>query len=95
MLSLDVGFSLNRSTIADTWPFRAKYYRNGRPVRESRGTDKESEARNFLRQKEGDLAAGRPVIPHADRIRFEELAEDLLTDYRVNGKRSLDRASET
>lgn len=26
------------------------------------------------------------------RIRFEELAGDFLTDYRVNGKRSLDRA---
>ena len=37
-------------------------------------------------------AARRPVIPHADRVRFEELAEDFLNDYRVNRKRSLDRA---
>lgn len=69
-----------------------KYYRDGRPIRESTGTEKESEARRILRQREGDLAAGRPVLPRADRIRFEELAGDFLTNYRVNGKRSLDRA---
>jgi len=68
-----------------------KYYRNGRPVRESTGTAKETEAKNILKAKEGDIAAGRPVIPHADRVRFEELAEDLKNDYRINGKRSLDR----
>jgi hypothetical protein len=32
------------------------------------------------------------VVPHADRARFEELADDFLTDYRVNDKRSLERA---
>ena len=69
-----------------------KYYRNGRPIRESTGTNKETEARRKLREKEGDIAAGRPVIPHADRVRFEELAADFLNDYRVNGKRSLERA---
>jgi integrase len=69
-----------------------KYYRNGRPVRESTGTEKETEAKRILREREGDIAAGRPVIPQANRVRFEELAEDFLTDYRVNGKRSLDRA---
>jgi integrase len=69
-----------------------KYYRNGQPIRESTGTDKETEAKRILREKEGDIAAGRPVVPHADRVRFEELAEDFLNDYRVNRKRSLDRA---
>lgn len=69
-----------------------KYYKNGRPLRESAGTDKESEARRILREREGDIASGRPMIPRADRLRFEELADDLLKDYRINGKRSLDRA---
>ncbi len=69
-----------------------KYYRDGRPIRESTGTDKEGEARRILRHREGDLAVGRPVFPRADRIRFEELALDFLNDYRVNGKRSVDRA---
>ncbi len=69
-----------------------KYYRDGRPIRESTGTDKEGEARRILRQREGDLAVGRPVFPRADRIRFEEIAQDFLNDYRVNGKRSIARA---
>ncbi len=69
-----------------------KFYRDGRPIRESTRTEKESEARRILRQREGDVAAGRPVLPRADRVRFEELADDLLNDYRVNRKRSLDRA---
>ena len=67
-----------------------KYNRNGGPVRESTGTDKETEARRILRERLGDIAAGRPVVPRADRVRFEELAEDFLNDYRMNGKRSLD-----
>jgi integrase len=72
-----------------------KYYRNGRPVRESTGTEKETEARRILRERLGDLAAGRPVVPRADRVRFEDLAENFLNDYRVNGKRSLDRAEDS
>jgi len=35
-----------------------KYYRNGRPIRGSTGTDKETEAKRILREKEGDIAAG-------------------------------------
>lgn len=69
-----------------------KYYRSGRPIRESTGTDKEGEAKKFLKRREGDIASGRVVIPRMERIRFENLAEDYLNDYRVNGKRSLDQA---
>ncbi len=69
-----------------------KYYRDGRPIRESTKTEKESVARRTLRQRKGDVAAGRPILPRADRLRFEELAGDFLNDYRVNRKRSLDRA---
>ncbi len=71
-----------------------KYYRNGRPIRESTGTDKETEAKRFLKLREGDVAQGRLVIPRVERIRFEELAEDYLNDYRANGRRSLGRAQQ-
>ena len=27
-----------------------------------------------------------------EKVRFEELAEDFITDYKVNGKKSLDKA---
>lgn len=69
-----------------------KYYRNGRPIRESTGTAKETEARRFLKLREGQIAQGKRVMPRTERLRFEELAGDFLTDYRVNEKRSLDKA---
>jgi len=69
-----------------------KYYRNGRPIRESTGTDKETEAKRFLKLREGDVAQGRLVIPRVERIRFEELAEDFLNDYQINGRRSMPKA---
>jgi integrase len=35
------------------------------------------------------LEHGIPIVPTRDRITFDEAAEDLLNDYRTNGKRSL------
>jgi len=69
-----------------------KYYRGGRPIRESTGTGKETEAKHFLKQREGDVAHGRLIIPRVEKVKFEDLAEDYLNDYRVNGRRSLDNA---
>jgi integrase len=70
----------------------AKYYANGRPIRESTGAEKETEARRFLREREGRVATGAPILPRADRIRYEEVAEDLRVYYRTTGKRDLAEA---
>jgi integrase len=67
-----------------------KYYRNGRPMRESSGSTKESDAIQLLKIREGDIAHGLPVNPKLNRIRFDEAAEDLKTEYAVNGRRSAD-----
>lgn len=69
-----------------------KYYRNGRPIRESTGTDKETDAKRFLKLREGDVASGRLIIPRVEKVRFEDLAEDYVNDYRTNARRSLDKA---
>lgn len=69
-----------------------KYYVDGRPVRESAKTEKETEARKMLKLREGAVAQGIPVSPRADRLRVDYLLRDLLNDYQVNGKRSLDKA---
>jgi integrase len=66
-----------------------KYYANGRPVRESTGVEKESEARRILKGREGRLAAGQPVLPRADQVRYEEVATDLRQHYRTTGSRDL------
>jgi integrase len=67
----------------------AKYYINGRPVRESTGTAEEQEAERFLKVHEGRAAAGQPLVPRADRIRYEEVAEDLRRHYEATGTRRL------
>jgi integrase len=59
---------------------------------ESTGTEKETEAKRFLKLREGEVAQGKRVVLRWERLRFEDLAADFLTDYRVNGKRSLDKA---
>ena len=69
-----------------------KYYVNGRPIRESTGTAKETEARRFLKAKEGRVAIGQPVIPRADRIRYETIAADLHKHYKTSGDRDLTEA---
>src|SRR5262245_2148995 len=51
-----------------------KYYVNGRPVRESTGSEGEREAKRFLRTREGRPAAGMPVLPRVDHVRYEEIA---------------------
>lgn len=66
-----------------------KYYVNGRPVRESTGTEKEREAERILKTREGRAAAGLPLLPRADRVRYEEAAEDLREHYRTTGTRNL------
>src|SRR5689334_7153122 len=70
-----------------------KYYQNGQPFYESAGTTDKAEARKLLKQREGQVAEGRFSGLRVERIRFEELAEDLLNDYRINAKKTLDRTT--
>ena len=54
-----------------------KYYQNGRAIRESAGTTKETVARRMLRLREGDVERGIPVTPRLGRLTFEEAAADI------------------
>ena len=65
-----------------------RYYRNGRRHEESSHSRKKGDAERLLRLREGDVARGVPITPQVGRLRFEEAAADLMTDYRVNGRRS-------
>jgi integrase len=65
-----------------------KYYQGGRAVRESTGTTKETVARRILRAREGDVERGIPIVPQMGKITFEDAADDLLNDYKTNGKRT-------
>src|SRR5512139_1807803 len=77
-------------TIAESAVWWIKYYRNGIPMRESTESDKESVAKNLLKQREGDIVRGVPITPQTNRCTVGELLDDVLNDYTVNAKRSLE-----
>jgi len=72
-----------------------KYYRSGKPYRESTRSKKEADAKRLLKRREGEISGGKLPGIYFDRVRFDELAEDFLRDYRINGKKSLRRAQES
>jgi hypothetical protein len=69
-----------------------KYSVNGEPHLESSRSSKEADAKRLLKRRLGESAEGRFIGPNADKIFLRELCEDLLNDYVVNKKRSLDKA---
>ncbi len=71
--------------------FWIKYSRAGKPLRESTGSKKEADAKKLLRRREGEISEGKLPGIYFDRVSFEELAEALIVDYKVNGRKSLVR----
>jgi integrase len=68
-----------------------KYYRKGKPYQESSRSTKETDAKRLLHRREGEISEGKLPGIVFDKVRFDELAEELLSDYRVNSRKSLDR----
>ncbi|MCZ6481605.1 MAG: site-specific integrase [candidate division NC10 bacterium] len=66
-----------------------KFYDNGRPRYESSGSRKETDAKRLLSLRLGQVVEGKCPAPEVQRITFEDLARDLETEYRANGRRSL------
>src|SRR5262245_57634219 len=75
-----------------------KYYVDKQPRRESTGiasdpgTTAPAEAKRFLKVREGRAAAGLPMLPRADRVRYEEIAADLPQYYETGKTRDLTEA---
>jgi len=65
------------------------YYANGKHICESSHQTDKGEAGRQLRERVGKIAEGTYVGPKADRVTFEEMAEDMLNDYRINQKKSI------
>jgi integrase len=51
-------------------------------------TDKQK-AKNLLRNRLAQITTGTFVGPQAERVRVEELANDFIREYRINGRKSL------
>ena len=62
-----------------------KYYKAGKPIRESTRTADFREAARLLRQRLAEVEANPVESP-----RIEQLADELFRDYRINEHRSLD-----
>jgi integrase len=65
-----------------------KYSRNGKGYDESSGSNRKADAKALLIDREGEIGRGKPVTPKLGKTTFDEAADDLLVDYRTNGKRS-------
>ena len=72
-----------------------KYYVAGRPVYESTGQQKESQAQRVLNERIGKVATGQTILPRLDRITYAEAAKDLREHYTSSGDRDVTGASST
>jgi integrase len=70
-----------------------KYHVNGQPIRESSRSTKKMVAKRLLERREGETAQNKTPGIYFDRVTFEDLAEDFLRDYRINGKKTLAKAN--
>jgi integrase len=69
-----------------------KYYRAGRPFRETSKSTKRADAVALLQKRLGQVSQGQLINPRADRVAFDELTNDYIASYEVNALRSLPAA---
>ena len=74
--------------LVECGPWWMKYYDGGKPIMESTGKLEKREAFLVLRKAEGKVAEGRREGPLVKRTRFEDLIEDLKTDYTLKGRKT-------
>ena len=70
-----------------------QYYQNGKPYQESSRSRKKMVAHALLKQREGEIGQGKTPGIYFDKVTFDELAEDFLRDYKINERKSTDRAT--
>lgn len=72
-----------------------QYYRAGKYYRESSGSDKLGDARKLAKSREAEMVQGKFINLKIEKTSFDQIAQDFLTDYKVNGRKSLERAGYT
>src|SRR5262245_37615396 len=65
------------------------YPYRGKEQKESSGSERESDARRLLKKRLGEIGRGQLIGRVEERVTFEQLAEDLVRDYEINGLRSV------
>ena len=69
-----------------------QYWYRGKLYRESSESKVRGKAVKLLRKRHAEMGQGRLVGPEVEATTFEDIAGMLVDDYRVNGRKSLDRA---
>jgi hypothetical protein len=69
--------------------FYLRYWQHGRRIEESTGLVSEREAKKRLAQRVAQLATGERVEPARDRLRYEQLRQNMLDDYQATERRDL------
>lgn len=78
--------------LVESQVYWVKYYKDGKPLRESTKKTEYDDAVAFLADRIADVTKGKTPNIQLNKVRFNDLCADLLTDYRINGKKSLERA---
>ncbi|MBU1568155.1 MAG: site-specific integrase [Proteobacteria bacterium] len=68
-----------------------KYYRNGKSIRESSHSKSKMVADRLLKRREGEIAQGKVPGVFFEKTTFDQLADGIIQDYKINGKKSLER----
>lgn len=76
-----------------TWWIRFTY--RGRQVRRSTETDDKKLAEKIYHKVMTEVTEGKIVGLTVEKVTFDELAEDLMLDYRINEKKSIVRLKES
>lgn len=67
------------------------YSHRGKRHRESSESTKKKDATALLKKRLGEMGSGKFIGRDAERVTLEDLADMILTDYKVNGRRSIKR----
>jgi Phage integrase, N-terminal SAM-like domain len=67
----------------------------GHRIRQSCETEDRNQALSILRQRQAEVDQRGPLALRTPKLTFTDLARDFITDYRVNGKRSLGKAEKS
>ena len=75
--------------LVESQVYWVKYYKDGKPLRESTRATDYDEAVAFLADRMSDVTKGKTPNIKLNRVKFNDLSEDFLRDYRINGRKSL------
>ena len=78
-------------TVVECSRYWIQYCRDGEVFRKSTECERHEDAKRILREHEGDVARGAPVVPRMEKTTVSELLDDLVTEYQVTDRASIQK----